>query len=418
MHRVLCLLVLCAAASGHATAADPLPVQPWFPKAPPLAKPNGRSIRVRSVADLFRAAAGARPGDTILVAPGRYMLPQTLELRTDDVTLRGETGDRNAAVLDGADSHHGELLAITGCSGATIADLTIQNIRWNGFKLNSDRRAHRVTIYNCVAHNVWQRMVKAPATAERDRDELSPRDCRIQYCLFHNDRPKRYGDDPEDTADRYQGNYIGGIDAMQARGWVISDNVFSGIRGRTGEARGAIFLWMDCRDCVVERNIVVDCDTGICLGNSYRGNATVHCTGCVVRNNFVTGAPEAGLFAGFTRDCKILHNTVHDPASRLGRLIRVLGDDRSLLIANNLLSGAAPLIETRDKIELRGNVSRVLTDSFVDAAGGNLHLKAEVPGVTGAVSFLADVPDDIDGRLRNRRTDAGAHEYSATVKRP
>jgi hypothetical protein len=413
------LLVFCLVAVPEVSFADdPPPVKPWFPKAPPLAKPVGRSVRVRTVDELFRAASGVRPGDTILVAPGHYLLPQTLELTTDDVTLRGESGDRDAVVLDGRASRHGELLAITGCSGVTVADLTIQNVRWNGFKLSSDRKAHRVTIYNCVGRNVWQRMVKAPATADKDREELSPRDCRIQYCLFYNDRPKRYGDDPDDTADRYQGNYIGGIDAMQARGWVISDNVFSGIHGRTSEARGAVFLWMDCRDCVVERNIVIGCDAGLCLGNSYRGDAAVHCTGCVVRNNFVTAAPEAGIFAGFTRDCKILHNTVHDPASRFKRLIRVLGDNNSLLVANNLLSSAAPLIETRDRVELRGNVNRDLTASFVDAAAGNLRLKSEVPGVTGAVSFSADVLDDIDGRLRNRRTDAGAYEYSPGSRRP
>src|SRR5262249_34857356 len=159
---------------------------------------------------------------------------------------------------------------VTGCSGVTVADLTLQNVRWNAFKINSDKRAHRVTLYNCVVRNAWQRAVKAPAVAERDRDRLAPRDCRVRYCLFFNHRPKRFSDAREDRADNFNGNYLGGIDAMAARGWVISDNVFWGIRGRTSEARGAVFLWNDCRDCVVERNVVVGCDAGICLGNSYR----------------------------------------------------------------------------------------------------------------------------------------------------
>ena len=30
---------------------------------------------------------------------------------------------------------------------------------------------------------------------------------------------------------------------MYARDWAISHNVFVSIRGRTGEARGAVFLW-------------------------------------------------------------------------------------------------------------------------------------------------------------------------------
>lgn len=418
MRQLRPLVVLCLFASvGTARADDPLPARPWFPKAPPLPKPEGQVVRVTTVDELFRAVTDVRPGGTIVVAAGHYWMPRTLEIQTDNVTLRGESGDRNDVVLDGERSRHGELLAVSGCSGVTVADLTVQNVRWNGFKLNSDRKAHRVTLYNCVARNVWQRMVKGPATAAKDADELSPRDCRIQYCLFHNDRPKRFGDDPDDTAQNYNGNYVGGIDAMQARGWLISDNVFSGIRGRTHEGRGAVFLWNDCRDCVVERNVVVDCDTGICLGNSYKGDAKVHCTGCVVRNNFVTRAPEAGIFAGYTRDCKILHNTVHDPASRFGRLIRVLGDADGLLVANNLLSGGQPKIETAAKVETRGNVTWDLTEQFVGAAEGNLRLKGEILGVTGAVASLPEVREDIDRRIRGKRADAGAHEVSAAARR-
>ena len=55
----------------------------------------------------------------------------------------------------------------------------------------------------------------------------------------------------------------------------------------------------------------------ICLGNSHRGEGTkIHDTGCIVRNNFVTRCPENAILADYTRNCKILHNTVHDPKSR------------------------------------------------------------------------------------------------------
>ena len=159
--------------------------------------------------------------------------------------------------------------------------------------------------------------------------------------MFLNDRPKRYGDDPADTPQSFGGDYIGGIDVMYASGWSIADNVFVGIRGRTGSARGAVFLWVDSRDCVVERNVVVDCDSGICLGNSFKPpEVAFHCTGVVVRNNFVTRAHENGILADFTRDCAILHNTVHDPDSRHKRLIRLVDDNDGLRVENNLLSGS------------------------------------------------------------------------------
>jgi len=408
---LLCLLI-CFAASRAAAAAEPagVPALPWFSKAPPLPKPAGQVVRVASVEELFKVAGEIKPGGTILVADGHYLVPRTLDLHTDNITLRGASGDRQKVVLDGARSQHGELVAVTGCSGVTIADLCIQNIKYNGFKINSDRKAHRVTIYNCIVHNIWQRGVKGPGVPEKDQDQLSPRDCRIQFCLFHNDRPKQFADDPTDTANSFGGNYVGGIDAMQCRAWTISDNVFVGIRGRTGEARGAVFLWMDSRDCIVERNIIIHCDTGICLGNSHRARFPIHCTNCIVRNNFITGAPENGILADYTRDCKILHNTIHDPASRLQRLIRLVHANEGLVVANNLLSGPPMRIETESRFQSRGNVENDLSKFFANAAEGNLHLKEKVPGVTGAAPRLPEAPEDIDRRRRSDPTDVGAQQ--------
>ena len=50
--------------------------------------------------------------------------------------------------------------------------------------------------------------------------------------------------------------------------------------------------------------MIIDCDCGICLGNSHRGPETVVIArGCVVRNNFVVRCPETGILADYTRDC-------------------------------------------------------------------------------------------------------------------
>jgi nitrous oxidase accessory protein NosD len=242
-------------------------------------------------------------------------------------------------------------------------------------------------------------------------DRLRPSDCRVQYCLFYNDRPKRFEDDEADRPDNFGGNYIGGIDVMYAQRWIISDNVFAGIKGRTGEARGAIFLWVDARDCVVERNIVIDCDSGICLGNSHRGPDTlVHCTGCVVRNNFVTRCPENGILADYTRDCRILHNTIHDPGSRLRRLIRLVHDNDGLVVANNLLSGPEMRVETSSPVRIEGNETRDARDRFVQADQGDLHLKTDARSALPRATRLVDVLEDVDGQPRAERTAIGADE--------
>jgi hypothetical protein len=229
---------------------------------------------------------------------------------------------------------------------------------------------------------------------------------------FYNDRPKQYEDDEADRPDNFRGNYIGGMDVMVALRWTISDNVFVGLRGRSGEGRGAVFLWVDARDCVVERNIVLDCDSGICLGNSHLAPGTsIHCTRCVVRNNFVIRCAENGILADYTRDCQILHNTIHDPTSRLKRLIRLVHDNDGLVVANNLLSGPAMRIETASSMQIEGNLTRDAGDWFADAARGDLHLKPEVRPVVPRVARRDDVSDDIDGQARAARTTVGADEF-------
>jgi hypothetical protein len=296
----------------------------------------------------------------------------------------------------------------------TIADLTIQNIRANGFKINSDRFATRVTIRNCVIHNIWERGVKGPAVRAADRERIRPSECRIEFCLFYNDHPKRFDDDPADTPTTFDGNYVGGIDAMYARRWTICDNVFVGIQGRTRSARGAVFLWQEAEDCVVERNVIIDCDSGVCLGNSFKpADVAVHATRCVVRNNFVTRCPEQGILADYTRDCRIVHNTVHEPDSRLRRLIRLVHDNDGLVVGNNLLSGPAISVETESGVGMAGNVNREMGEAFADPGMGDLHLKAPVDGIVDAADPAAAEAADFDGQPRDGKPDVGADETNA-----
>jgi hypothetical protein len=383
--------------------------QAWFPQAPPLPPPTGAVLRVANVEQLFQAAERVPPGGTILVDEGHYFLPQRLNLRTDNVTLRGATGRRERVILDGGRHKLGELLAVTRCSGVTIADLTVQNVTWNGIKLDTDSDLHRVTIYNCILHNVWQRGVKGVIVP---REIKRPEGCRIQYCLFYNDHPKTFADDPADTPQNFRGNYVGGIDVMFAKGWVISDNVFIGIQGQTREARGAVFLWQDTQDCIVERNVIIDCDVGIALGNSSRSpDVPIHCTRVVARNNFITRSPESGILADYTKGCQIVHNTIHDPDSKLRRLIRLVHANDGLLVANNLLSGPPLSLESNSRIQFKANVTKAMGAAFVDAARGDLHLTDHATDAIDRAAPLSDFLEDIDRRHRGDKPDVGAHEF-------
>jgi hypothetical protein len=130
-----------------------------------------------------------------------------------------------------------------------------------------------------------------------------------------------------------------------------------------------------------------------------------------VRNNFLARTPENGILADYTRNCAIAHNTVHDPASRLKRLIRLVHDNDGLLVANNLLSGPPMRVETTSRVEFRGNVTGQEEGWFVDAGSGNLHLRRAVPGLVDAADRIAGVERDFDRQVRGDRVDVGADEF-------
>jgi len=386
------------------------PLQDWFPKAPPLPRPKEEIIEVSDVQQLILTLRDVKPGQTILMADGHYMMPRYVRIAADNVTLRSASGHRERVVIDGAESIHGELIGISACSGVTIADLTIQNIKWNGFKINSNTNVQKLTIYNCIIHNIWQRGIKGVKVPKENRDVVRPKQCRVQYCLFYNDRPKRLSDDEADIA---KGNYIAGIDVMHTKDWIISDNVFVGIQGRTYEGRGAIFIWHDSQDCIIERNIIIDCDVGLQLGNPHRDSETqYHCVRCIAKNNFITRAPEAGIVTVYTKDCKVLNNTIHDPESRLGRLIRTVFTNDGLIIANNLLSGPRISHESKSKVTFLNNIIKDFTDAFINPDRGDLHLMNTAIEAVDKGTPLVEVKEDFDRDLRRARPDIGADELS------
>jgi len=406
-------LVLSAGSSGISDSksenANP-PVQQWFPRAPALPQAMGATIFVSDVRELIRAVTQAEPGQTILVEDGHYMMPHYIQISADNVTLRGASGHRERVIIDGAKSRHRELLGISACSGVTIADLTIQNIQCNGFKINSETNVQKLTIHNCIIHNIWQRGVKGVKVPKAGRETTRPRDCLIQYCLFYNDRPKHLSDDPADIA---KGNYVAGIDVMFAKDWIISDNVFVGIQGKTYEGRGAVFIWHDSQDCVIERNIIIDCDVGLQLGNPHKPDEIqYHCVRCTARNNFITRAPEAGIVTVYTKDCKLLNNTIHDPESKSQRLLRTVFTNDGLLIVNNLISGPGIRNESESKITFLNNLIKDSTDAFVDPAHGNLHLKSTAIEAIDKGLSRAEVAEDFDRKPRGAIPDIGADELT------
>ena len=199
---------------------------------------------------------------------------------------------------------------------------------------------------------------------------------------------------------------------------MISDNVFTGIHGKTGEARGAIFMWHNATDCVIERNIIIDCDTGICLGNSSARGERRHANGFLVRNNFVVRCPESNILADHTRDCRILNNTVHDPEDphwpvaprrprqrRAGRGEQHLQRpaDRHRTVRRQDRPAKQPDSPGRRLFRRR-------------RPHGDLHLTAKAVDAIDQATSNRDVSDDIDRQPRGGKPDLGADERAPATQ--
>jgi lysophospholipase L1-like esterase len=396
-------------------AARSAPVPGFVRQAPPLPPPAGDVVRVATVAELIAAANALKTGQTILVAPGVYAMPQLLPIQNaDDVAIRGAGGDRSKVVLDFAGSRHTEGVVFTNCKRAMLADLTVQNVKQNGIKLNGDKGAAHVTIRNVHSRNVWQRHVKGPQLrpGPDGTHDWAPGH-RIEFCLFENDRPKQRGDEPyeDENPDKFKFNYIGGIDVMSTDGLVIADNVFRNIHGNTNEGRGCVFIWVGSKNAVVERNLCIDCDQGICLGNPSRGNeGLVHATDCVVRNNVVVRCPDNDLFAAHSKGCRFVHNTVFDPASKMKRLFRAVSTNEGLEVAGNIFSGPEIPAEFTAGVAFHDNLNRDLAGYFRAPAQGDLRLVAAAVDAIDRGPEPALVTDDVEAQPRRGRPDLGADE--------
>ena len=230
----------------------------------------------------------------------------------------------------------------------------------------------------------------------------------VRYCSFENTRIP-----PADWL--FGGDYISAIDMMALEDWTFSDNLFRNIRGRSGGARAAIFIWVRSRRVTVERNLIVGCDRGIAFGNP--GQSTANTAGAslayvsegTIRNNMIAHGPDYGIELWHADQIQVLHNSVWRPERNWSRGIRVgTGTSRSE-IRNNLVHGK--ILVEGGQAELRDNLAGRLDGYFVDPASGNLALTSQAVGAIAKGEPLPEVQVDIRGRPRGSKPDLGAWEF-------
>ena len=366
--------------------------------------------------ELRNAVINAQNGDVIGIKAGKYNVTE-LNLNLIDkhnVVLRSESGNPDDVVLTGNGFHKSgnreiQLLQITkNSSYITVYGITFRDANVHGIKVAGEDNVGYITIDNCKFFNINERMIKGSQGG-------TPRVAGmvITNCHFENDLnciPIESDKPGWDCA------YIGGIDMMVLDNAVISDNTFVNIRGAKGAGRGAIFIWQGSVNIIAERNTIINCDRGICFGNSAGPDGRLgddyfyHVNGGIIRNNMIVANQAEAIEIGWAKDVEVYNNTIY--RSNPGRGIRDSGAELSVntVIENNILRSATLENQQNATVGTHNLVGNNIPDSyFINPEAGNLRLTPQAIEAIGKGAVLDKVEDDIDKLLRNRKVfDIGA----------
>lgn len=363
---------------------------------------------VSTPSGLTNAVNGCAPGDEIILAAGTYNMTNSLWIDTGNIIIRGATGDREDVVVRGGgmnvDAGSQNIPMQVVASDITIQDLTVADAYYNGIHLHGENFIDRTIIRNVKTLNCGERHIKG-AGGDGAMYDVIVENCWLVQTEARLSRPG-HSVDPDD--------YIGGMDIMGAKNWIIRDNVFEGIVGAAGDSRGAIFLWQNVENALIERNVFIGCARSISMGNPYNPTGTWLVDGAIIRNNMIFKGNSIALEADHTRNVKFYNNTVYGTNASYSRTIQVYdnGDAAAttgLEFVNNIIRGDVQDLATGTwtaaSIAAMGNIvdnsgAVVLPTWFVNVSTGDLHLTSQATGAFDAGTVLADALYDFDGESR------------------
>jgi hypothetical protein len=357
----------------------------------------GRTLRARDADGLRRALARAKPGTTILLAPGTYaggITAQGLKgTEKAPIVIRSQDPKRPARLEGGASS-----LQLSSIAWVEIRDLVLTGATGNGLNLDDGgtitEPSHHVTVARVTVTNIGP-------DGNNDGIKLSGLDdFRIEDCLL------------EDWGRRGSG-----IDMVGCHDGVIAGCTLrrteSGERGSGVQAKGGTRA-VTIRRCRFERAGSRAVNLGGSTGRRYfrPPNPGYEAKDLVVEDCTFIGSEAPIAFVGVD-GAVVRHNTVYRPGRWVMRILQeTRGDDfvpcrngrfeRNLVVFDGSLNGAAnvgpgaqpetfvfadnywycrdapgrsrPDLPTREKDGTYGKDPR-----FVDAEKGDLALKPNSP---------------------------------------
>ena len=370
------------------------------------------TVVVSTVSKLQNAVstANSNGGDrVILVADGTYTLSSGLYISAPNVTIAGQSGDRNSVIIEGdamsSSASVGNVITVAA-SNFTLEHVTLQKSRNHLIQIRGERNADSPTIRHCILRDAYEQIVKV--SVNTSNTSVSSDNGVVEDCLF------------EYTAGIGPQYYIGGIDAHSAENWVVRNNTFRDIISPSNTvAEYAIHFWNDSANNLVENNLIINCDRGIGFGLNSRGNV-----GGTIRNNMIYHADNRGQFADTgisihnSPNTSIYNNTIYMEHGYPNAIEYRFSGTTNVQITNNLVNKAI-----RDQNGASGtessNIENASSSWFVNVSTGDLHLSGEISQVVDQGQSIAGLNSDFDGDVRPSGAgfDIGADEYSASAAR-
>lgn len=365
-----------------------------------------KAVTVSNASQLEAAISSAQSGGdkTIALSDGVYSLSQMLVVTTNGVTVYGASGNRDAVIIEGK-GMSGSISHIFNVAGSnfTVRDVTLRNVANHAIQIHGENNADSPVIRNVHILDTGEQMVKVSyddGNMSVGSDNGIMENCLLEYSA---------GIGPQ--------YYIGGIDAHNAKNWIVRNNIFKGIRSpSSSQAEHAIHFWSDSKDTLSERNTIINCDRGIGYGLGDRGHS-----GGVIRNNMIyhdTSAGFADVAIGLENasGTQVYNNTIFMENSYPNAIEYRFSGTSGVLIVNNLTNKS---IQARDGAS--GTVSDNVTGSqvakswFVNPAAGDLHLSSQVASVVDKGRTVSGLTTDFDGDVRPQGSgiDVGADEYAS-----